>query len=98
LFEGLKYIEKVSTQLGMEFIVFDYTGYGCSAIKSISEASIREDLEVVLAWITGTVELERVVLWGFSLGTYPVAYCASKYEVRGVILQSPIASIGCAFK
>jgi pimeloyl-ACP methyl ester carboxylesterase len=51
-----------------------------------------------LAWVTGLVSIERIVLWGFSLGTYPVTYCASLHKVKGVILQSPIASIGCAFK
>jgi len=44
------------------------------------------------------VRLDKVILWGFSLGTYPVAWCAAKYNVKGVILQAPMASVGCTFK
>lgn len=40
----------------------------------------------------------QVVLWGFSLGTYPVLNVAAKYFVKGVVLQCPIASVGCFFQ
>lgn len=37
--------------------------------------------------------VEDIVLWGFSLGTFPTLYCAAKYPVLATILQSPLASI-----
>lgn len=30
LVDSLKAVEKVSEQLNLQFVVFDYTGYGCS--------------------------------------------------------------------
>lgn len=55
-------------------------------------------MEIVLAWITQTIPLENIILWGFSLGAYPACYCADKYKVKAVILQSPFASIANLFK
>ncbi len=54
-------------------------------------------MEIVLAWLTERVKISDVILWGFSLGTYPVVYNAAKYPVSAVILQCPIASISCLF-
>ena len=39
------------------------------------------------------VPLSSIILWGFSLGSFPTITNASKYSVGGVILQSPLASI-----
>ena len=52
---------------------------------------------MVLAWVTKTKSIRDVILWGFSLGSYPVLYAAAKYNVKGVLLQAPIASINCIF-
>jgi hypothetical protein len=38
-----------------------------------------------------------VILWGFSLGTYPVVYNAAKYKVKACVLQCPIGSLSCMF-
>ena len=52
----------------------------------------------MLAWVTKGQSLENIILWGFSLGTYPVLYNAAKHQVKAVILQCPIASIACFFQ
>lgn len=44
------------------------------------------------------MKMENIILWGFSLGTYPVVYLSSKYEPRAVILQSPLASLALFLK
>lgn len=54
-------------------------------------------MEIVLAWLSETRDIAEVVLWGFSLGTFPVMYAASKYPVKAIVLQCPIASISCLF-
>ena len=51
-----------------------------------------------MAWITSTHSLNDILLWGFSLGTFPVLHVASKYQVKGVLLQCPIASVACIFQ
>ena len=63
----------------------------------MGEEIICHDIEIVLAEVTTTHSISDVILWGFSLGSFPVLYAASKYHVRGVLLQSPIASINCLF-
>lgn len=42
--------------------------------------------------------MHEIILWGFSLGTFPVIYNAAKYPVKGVVLQAPIASICSIFE
>lgn len=50
-----------------------------------------------MAWVTSTKDMKDVILWGFSLGTFPVISTATKYPVKGILLQCPIASIACIF-
>ena len=83
-------MENIAVKLNMELVVFDYTGH--EEKTEISDKSIRGDLEVVLGWVTKNTKLSEIILWGFSLGTYPVCCCASKYEISAIILQSPFAS------
>ena len=76
LFDSVGMMENIAAKLNMELVVFDYTGYGCSRAEGeekteISEKSIRGDLEVVLGWVTKNKKLSEIILWGFSLGTYP---------------------------
>jgi pimeloyl-ACP methyl ester carboxylesterase len=78
-----------------EYVAFDYTGYGESRKPNVGEEIICRDLELVLAWLKKP--LDQVILWGFSLGTYPVIFNASKYKVKATILQCPIGSLSCMF-
>ena len=39
----------------------------------------------------------QIILWGFSLGSYPTVSVAAQDQFGGVILQSPIASAACFF-
>ena len=48
-----------------------------------------------MAWVNRP--LENIILWGFSLGSYPVVYNAAKYPVSSIILQCPIGSLSCMF-
>lgn len=50
---------------------------------------------MVLAWLKKP--LNEIILWGFSLGTFPVITNAARYSVKAVILQCPIGSLSCMF-
>ena len=50
-------------------------------------------MEIVLAWAAKGSSVSNFILWGFSLGTFPTVCCGTKYPVRGIILQSPLASV-----
>jgi hypothetical protein len=54
-----------------------------------------EDLALVLKTIR--VPDEEVILWGFSLGAYPTVRVAKQRAFRGVLLQSPLASVYSLF-
>lgn len=78
-----------------EYIMFDYTGYGVSRLSTVGEEIICEDMKIVLAWADRP--LNKVILWGFSLGTYPIVNIAAQFPVRALLLQSPIGSVSCMF-
>lgn len=63
----------------------------------MGEEMICQDLEIVMAWAQQFHRLQDLILWGFSLGSFPVVAAAAKYAVNSVILQCPIASVNCLF-
>lgn len=93
--DSLYFVNKFADIFKAEYITFDYTGYGISLQKEVGEEIICRDVELVLAWANRP--LENIVLWGFSLGTFPVTYNAAKYKIKGCILQCPIGSLSCMF-
>jgi pimeloyl-ACP methyl ester carboxylesterase len=95
--DSINFISLLTKFVHTEYIAFDYTGYGESRVSDVGEEIICRDLEIVLAHITDKLKLKNIILWGFSLGTFPVAKIASKYGVLATILQCPIASISCLF-
>ena len=76
-------------------MAFDYTGYGVSRKKEVGEEIICGDMELVIAW-TGQ-PVENIILWGFSLGSFPVVFNSAKYNILGCVLQCPIGSLSCMF-
>lgn len=95
------FLEKLSNQLNVNLLYYDYTGYGPRGPnhrlmdpRNPSEADVYADIEAVFKYLEGiSVPWHDIVLYGFSLGTAPSIDLATKYPVRGLILQSPLASI-----
>ena len=60
-----------------------------------SEKDVYADCEAAIQYCIKKLKVPtmRIILYGRSLGSGPTLYMASKYEVAGVILHSPIASI-----
>lgn len=80
----------------MNVLGYDYSGYGESRVTVIGEETIVKDLELVISWLK--IPLNRIILWGFSLGSYPTVCNAAKFKVGGMVLQCPIASVNCIFE
>lgn len=81
---------------GVDVLGYDYSGYGESRVYVIGEETIVRDLELVIGWLDRP--LSKIVLWGFSLGSYPTVCNAVTYaSLAGIVLQCPIASINCIF-
>lgn len=80
--------------VGFNVVIYDYSGYGISRAET-TENSICEDLELVIGWLG--VPKWQIILWGFSLGTFPTVTAAARGNFAAVVLQSPIASAACFF-
>ena len=93
-----QYIEKLALLYNVNFLAYDYRGYGLSRCFKPNEASTYEDLETVLSFSFNYLkfELEKTFLWGYSLGSGPTIDISSRFQsLGGVILQSPLASVMC---
>lgn len=98
LLDSLYFLEMLlkkcqAEQFFVNAVAYDYTGYGASFGEPISEESLVHDLENVLKLIG--VCSRSVVLWGFSLGSYPSVQIAGSHTIGGLILHSPLASAAC---
>lgn len=76
-------------------VVYEYTGFGESNGKIPSEQSLYDDIETLYLYLTDNlgIDTDNIILYGRSIGSGPSCYLAEKYQVAGVILHSPIASV-----
>jgi len=80
---------------GLNFLMIDYRGYGRSEGWPTIEA-IGEDAVAAVDWMSKKrkVPLNRIVLWGRSLGVGAALIAAERYPaVSGVILESGFVSM-----
>ena len=85
----------LNQRLGVGVFIVDYRGYGLSEGRP-SEKGIYMDAEAAFGYLTGELGLDaeqEVVLFGRSLGAGVAVEMATRYKVRGVILESGFTSI-----
>ena len=77
-------------------LMMDYRGYGLSTGKS-TEESLYQDVRSCIDWLDSEgVSSERVVMYGYSLGTIPAVDLSAFYTVASpnkLILEAPMASV-----
>lgn len=79
---------------GLGVMLVEYRGYGLSYGPPPSEDAMYEDGEAALRWLAENgVTRERVVLWGFSLGTGVAAELARRGRASALVLVAPYTSI-----
>jgi len=91
---------ELSEKLKVNFVAFDYSGYGESKTKDgqqilqPSESYCFENVKAVYQHLTEDCKIpaNKVIVMGRSLGSGPTVELASKNPVRAVILQSPLLS------
>ena len=87
-------IKLLHDKVQVNIFIFDYRGYGRSE-GSISEAGTYQDgvaaLELVGKQLR--VEARHLIIFGRSLGAAVAAEMASRFDSRGLILESPFVSI-----
>jgi len=80
------------TEYEYDIYVFDYRGYGKSSGSPL-QAGILKDSEVIFEKISQKFPDEHWIFYGRSLGTGIAAYLSSKYNPKGLILESPYYSM-----
>jgi uncharacterized protein len=76
---------------GIGLVALEYRGYGGSS-GSPSEAGLIADAEAAYAFAAARYPVQRLVLWGESLGTGVAVALAAEKPVSRVILEAPFTS------
>jgi len=78
--------------LGVDVVGVEFSGYG-PATGSPSEANTYADLEAAYDFLVELgVAPDRIVAYGQSIGSGPVAQLASRKPIGGLVLHSPLLS------
>lgn len=77
------FLHALSQRFGVDILVYDYSGYGASTGQTL-EANLYADAEAALAEIRERylIPLDRIVLYGQSIGTAPTVELATHHPVR----------------
>lgn len=83
----------LGSRINCNILAFDYSGYGCST-GSASESNLYKDTEAAFQTLLSRYRLQpdQVILYGQSIGTVAITDLATRHEVAGVILHSPLMS------
>lgn len=83
---------KVITADGTGLVALSYRGYAGSS-GAPSEDGLLRDGVAAYAFAAAHYDAQRIVAWGFSLGTGVAVAIASEHPVRKLILEAPYSSI-----
>jgi uncharacterized protein len=79
------------TSDGTGLVALSYRGYAGST-GSPSEVGLLQDAAAAYAFTTARYSADRIVAWGFSLGTGVAVALASEHAVGKLILEAPYTS------
>jgi abhydrolase domain-containing protein 17 len=87
------HLRDLRDRLGVSVLGWDYRGYGQSGGRPDEPTTLR-DAQAVMAYVTGPLGVppERVILYGWSLGSGPAVEVAANRRVGGLILHSAFTS------
>ena len=86
-------LASVYTDLGYDFFVYDYRGYGKSGGKIDSESALFADAQILYSNLLRDYDEENVTILGYSIGTGIAAWLAAKNSPKQLILQAPYFSM-----
>jgi alpha-beta hydrolase superfamily lysophospholipase len=78
--------------LGYSVLIFDYSGYGKSSGVP-SEQQLYDDGCLMISLLRQTYPIEKIILYGESMGCAVATYVARRYGIQKLILESPIIKI-----
>jgi fermentation-respiration switch protein FrsA (DUF1100 family) len=77
---------------GTGLVAVSFRGYAGSS-GSPTEAGLLQDAEAAYAFAAQRYSAERIVSWGYSLGTGPAVALAARHRTAALILEAPYTSI-----
>ncbi|WP_027532465.1 alpha/beta hydrolase [Bradyrhizobium sp. WSM3983] len=83
---------KAMTADGTGLVALSYRGYAGST-GAPSEDGLLRDAAAAYSFTTAHYEPQRIVAWGFSLGTGVAVAIASEHEIGKLVLEAPYTSI-----
>ena len=81
------------TDLGYDFYLFDYRGYGKSGGEIGSQEQLYADTDAMMQTVLREYDAGEVVAVGYSLGSGLAARMAQKYGTKRLILVAPYFSL-----
>jgi fermentation-respiration switch protein FrsA (DUF1100 family) len=77
---------------GTSIVALSYRGYAGSSGQP-SEAGVLQDAAAAYAFTAARYSADRIVVWGFSLGTGVAVALAAEHPIGKLILEAPYTSI-----
>lgn len=81
------------TDLGYDFYLFDYRGYGKSGGEIDSQERLYADTDAMMQWVLRDCDAGEIAVVGYSLGSGLAARAAQKYGAKRLILIAPYFSL-----
>lgn len=84
---------KAFVQHGYRVLAYEYEGYEASEGKS-GEVACKRDIRAAYDWLTGVMQVppERIIIFGYSVGTGPSCWLATQKPAAGLVLECPFLS------
>ncbi|MBT1686094.1 alpha/beta hydrolase [Dawidia soli] len=91
---GWKFVTEDFSALGYAVLIIDYRGYGKST-GQISEQGMYADGEAAYEYLTKELHIlpQNILVYGRSIGSGVAVEVATRYLVRGLVLESPYTSL-----
>jgi pimeloyl-ACP methyl ester carboxylesterase len=83
----------VYQQLGYDVFMLDYRGYGKSAGTITSQPQLLADVEAAYQQVAAGYAARSVVIAGYSLGTGPATWLATRHQPKLLLLHAPYYSM-----
>lgn len=80
---------------GFNVLAVEYRGYGMSSGHPVSEDGIHADARAALRYLADSLRVptQRVIAYGWSLGSGPAARLASEHELGAVVTEGGFTSL-----
>lgn len=80
-------------QEGYDVFIPDYRGYGKSEGEITSQKQLFQDVEQLYLKISRHYQEKKIIITGFSIGSGPASWLASRYQTSMLLLIAPFYSM-----